>query len=332
MVREKIKRIGSLLALAVLTTMVSCGCVVGDTQIYFASDSGRGSVFKIGDMECPAEEAKIYLANYKNLYGVVNGTDLWSGGYDTETMEKSLKDAALAQLTRVYALNVYAGEQEIALDETELQQAKEAAEEYFDSLNKSERRFTGASRNKIAQMYERYALARKVYVQLMGNVDEDISEDEARVMDVCMVYVTDAQLAEELDGRIKNGATFERLASTYNEGDSIRKSFGRGTYSPDMEKVVFSLEKNEVSEAIAADGGYYFVQCLNKYNEELSEQNKQVIIRQRKEQALADVVEQLDVKYYSHMNERTWGEITLQGEKEIVTDSFFATMDKHLKK
>ncbi len=40
-------------------------------------------------------------------------------------------------------------------------------------------------------MYEHYALAEKVYKQLMSGVDENVSEDEARIMEANVIYVTD---------------------------------------------------------------------------------------------------------------------------------------------
>lgn len=332
MIRKPIRKIRRLFTIFLAAALVFCGCSVGDVQIYFASDSGRNNVFKIGDMACPVKEAKVYLANYKNLYGVVCGTDMWNEDYDTATMEESLKDAVIEHLTKVYALNMYAADQEIVLDETELQQVEAAAKEYEKSLNKEEKAFTKASRKDIEKMYARYALAQKVYTQLMGNVDEDVSEDEARVMDACVLFVTDEALAKDLNTRIRNGATFERLASTYNEGEGIRKSFGRGVYSQAVDEVVFSLEEDEVSEMIPADGGYYFIQCRNKYNEELSEQNKAVIIRRRKEKALADIVAELDIKYYSHMNDKAWDKVSLKSEDHIVTNTFFTVIDQHLTK
>ena len=63
-------------------------------------------MFKIGDMKCSKKEALVYLLNEKNIYGSVNGVNLWSDDYDTDTMASSIKDLTLEHLTRVYVLNL----------------------------------------------------------------------------------------------------------------------------------------------------------------------------------------------------------------------------------
>ena len=319
-----------VLCLALMVATIFSGCSVGDTQIYFASKSGRGDVFKIGDFSCPKEEAKVYLANYKNLYGNVYATDLWTEEFDTGEMEESIKDAVLSHLTKVYALNVYAQQKEITLSDAEQEEVDKAAKEYYDSLNRKERSYTGASKADIAEMYRRYALAVKMYAQLMESVDGNVSEDEARVIDTYVLYVTDAKLAKQIDRKIKNGATFERLASSYNELDSMRATFGRGTYDESIESVVFSLENDEVSSKIEADGGYYFFQCINKYNEKLSEENKAVIVEQRQKQAMEDVKSAIEKKCYSHFNTKLWNKISVPTSADVTTNSFFTTLDSYI--
>lgn len=319
-----------ILCLVLMVATVLTGCSIGKRQIYFDSKSGRGDVFKIGELSCPKEEAKVYLANYKNLYGNLYGTDLWTEEYDTDEMEGSIKDAVLSHLTKVYALNVYALQQEITLSAAEEEQVEKAAKEYYDSLNRKERSYTGASKSDIQQMYQRYALAEKVYVQLMDTVDGNVSEDEARVMDTYVLMVKDEKLANKIDKKIKNGATFERLASSYNELDSMKSTFGRGTYDKAIEDVVFSLDNDEVSSKIETKDGYYFFQCINKYNEQLSEENKSVIVEQRQRQAMEDVKSAIEKAYYSHFNTKLWNKIEAPTSADVTTNSFFITLDSYI--
>lgn len=321
----------TLLALSLVFVCVLCsGCSIGDKQVYFASKSGRSTVFKIGDLSCPKEEAKVYLANYKNIYGKVYDADLWSEDYDTATMESSIKEAVITHLTKVYALNVYAADHEITLDDAELAKVESAAKTYYESLSRAERKYTGASEKKIERMYERYALAKKVYASLMSSVDENVSEDEARIMEANVLYVTDATIASELATQLKNGASFDRLASTYSEADTINVTFGRGTYDTVIEDVVFQLEDEEISDMITSDDGYYFFECVDKYKEELSEANKSTIISKRQESAMEDVVVSIETTYYSDFNTKLWDKITIAGDDEITTNTFFTTIEGEL--
>lgn len=306
------------------------GCSVGGTKVFFASGCGWNDVFKIGGMACSQKEAKVYLMNYKNLYGVVYDTDLWSGDFDTETVEETLKEEVLQYLTRVYTLNVYAKGQDITLDAGEEDAMEQAAAEYYESLTQAERSYCGASQADIERMYRRYALAVKVYEQLMESVDEEISEDEARVMDANLIYVTDEARANEIEQSLAAGTSFSTLAQTYNELDQTSVSFGRGQYPEAVEQVAFSLENEQISGRIAVDGGFYFIQCLNKYNQELSEANKEQIITTRQQQALENITASLEEDRYCELNEGLWSRLHVEDGTELTTDSFFRVAESHL--
>ncbi|MCR5145411.1 MAG: peptidyl-prolyl cis-trans isomerase [Lachnospiraceae bacterium] len=323
----------SLLLILTLVVSITCfsGCTIGNREVYFASKSGWHTVFKIGDMSCHRDEFRMYLANYKNIYGNVYGTDLWNGDYDTDTMETSVKNAAIEHLSKVYALNLYAKDNDIVLTEPELEKVNDAALEYYDSLSRAERKYTGASKKEVIEMYERYALACKVYQKLMAQVDVTVSEDEARVMHAFILFTTDKDKAKNIQTNIDNGATFERLATTYNELDTTRITFGRGIYDKEIEDVVFRLDDGEVSDMITTDDGYYFFQCINKYDEEMSETNKASIVKERREMAINNVVSELDKKYYADLNKKLIDKISMPTDENIKTNSFFKVLDSHIK-
>lgn len=319
------------LLLAVSLSVSFSACTFNDKTVYFDTPSGRNTVFKIGDMKCSKKEALVYLLNEKNIYGSVDGVNLWNEDFDTETMTGSIKDLSMEHLAKVYVLNLYAKENEIELTEAEKKSCEKASKEYYDSLNSAEKNFTGASRKNIQEMYEKYALAMKVYTELMNSVDEEVSEDEARVMEAFVLFVSDEKQAEEIQGMIDYGYTFERLASTYTELDSYQVTFARNEYPKEVDEVVFNLDTDEVSKAISADNGYYFFQCLNKYDEELSEENKKVIIDNRRKAVLEEIVTDLEVKYFSDMNTKLWDEISFpEDASELVSSTFFKTLNDNL--
>lgn len=326
------KQLKKLLALLLVFTFTLSlvGCTYKGKIVYFDLGSGWHTVFKIGEMECSDVEAKTYLLNAKNIYGTVEGENLWTGGYDTAVMGESLKDLVMKHLIKVYALDLYATSLEMTLTESEEEKIKEAATEYFASLTPQEIAFLGCKVEDIEEMYRRYSLAEKINAQLMGAVDDEVSEDEARIMEAFVLYVTEESEANEIAQMIKTGYTFERLAATYTELDTYRVTFGRGEYPSQVDEVVFNLDTDEISTMVEADGGYYFFQCLNKYNEELSEANKTVIVEKRKQQVVDDIVASLEDQYYSDLNTELWESISLEEAKDYTTESFFATLANHL--
>lgn len=325
-----IKKLCAACLIASMTLSFSA-CTYQDKTVYFDTPSGRNTVFKIGDMKCSKKEALLYLLNEKNIYGSVDGVNLWSEDFNTDTITGSIKDLTIEHLTRVYVLNLYAKDQEIVLSESEEKACADAAKEYYDSMNSAERSFTGAKKKDVEQAYKNYALAAKVYQQLMNSVDEEVSEDEARVMEAFVLFVSDEAKAKEIQGMIDYGYTFERLAATYTELDTYQVTFARGEYSDAVDEVVFNLDTDEVSHAISADNGYYFFQCLDKYNEELSESNKQVIIDKRRQQVLDDIVNDLEVKNFSDMNTELWENIVFTDDvSDLQSAEFFETLNKYL--
>ena len=323
------KKLTAFLCMLVVALSL-CGCTVNDHIVYFSGGAGFGNVFRIGDLKCPVKEAKVYLANYKNLFGTIGSVSLWDGQFDTTAMESSLKDSVISHLSNVYAFDLYARDQKISLTKKELTAIDEAAKEYYESLTKEELRYLRVSQKDIRTMYEHYALAEKVYFTLMDTVDDEVSEDEARVMDAYVLYVTDAELATKIEQSIQLGNDFETLVNTYSEGDKTVVSFGRHTYSDAIESVVFQLNNGQISPKLTDENGYYFFQCVNKYNAELSEENKSNVIANRKAELVQSIITSQNQQYYSDLNTKLWDKTTMNVSDEIVTDSFFEVLDRHI--
>src|SRR6266550_957816 len=76
-------------------------------------------------------------------------------------------------------------------------------------------------------------------------------------------------MAEEILGKLVNGAEFERMAQIYSE-DSTRDLGGdwgwvdRGTLTPPLEKVAFNLRPGKVSNIIQLAGNYYILKVEDK--------------------------------------------------------------------
>jgi peptidyl-prolyl cis-trans isomerase SurA len=77
-------------------------------------------------------------------------------------------------------------------------------------------------------------------------------------------------MAEEILGKLVNGAEFDRMAQIYSE-DSTRDLGGdwgwvdRGTLTAPLEKVAFSLRLNKVSNIVEVGGNYYILKIEGKH-------------------------------------------------------------------
>src|SRR5260370_16611370 len=77
-------------------------------------------------------------------------------------------------------------------------------------------------------------------------------------------------MADEIFGKLVNGAEFERMAQLYSE-DSTREHGGdwgwveRKTFAAPLEKAAFSLEPRKISNIIEFAAHYYLLNIQDKH-------------------------------------------------------------------
>ncbi|MCX4318987.1 MAG: peptidylprolyl isomerase, partial [Lachnospiraceae bacterium] len=83
---------------------------------------------------------------------------------------------------------------------------------------------------------------------------------------------------------------------------------------------------------IPTEEGYYYIKCINKFNEELTDANKSNIVEAREKAAFDDVYEAFISGLSSNLNEKVWREADLITDGSITTDSYFETINNVLDK
>jgi len=325
------KNIRGLLAVCLLFCVLLTGCQIGDKSIVVLKPLSNRYVFQIGDVSCSVKEAKLYLANYQNIYGEAYTLDLWEHDFGDESLEEYVKTITLNKLVTVACMTQLAGQQGLALTEEDEANILEAASAYYDSLTEKDKGYLNVSEVEIAEYYRHYVLAQKVYYYLTGEINGEVSDDEARVMEVMQIYVTDPEDAAIVREKLQNGEDFASVANMYNELPSIQANICRDDLPEEAELVAFRLDNNEVSEVIAVENGYYFIKCLDKYNEALTEANKVTIVEKREKEAFDDVYNEFVESLTSYINEDVWETLKVDSTSEVVTDSFFDVYEIYCK-
>ena len=286
-------------------------------------------MFTLDKSACSLKDAKVYLANYQNIYGTAYTIDLWQHDFGDASLLEYVKDITLEELTRVYTMDLLAQSQEVTLSEDETAKVAEAAKEYYASLSEDETAYMDVAETDIVEYYTHYALAQKLYHSLTNGVNEEVSDDEARVMEIMQIYVTDEDRAHEVEQKLVQGDDFASVANNYNELSAIQVTVSRDDLPDEVEEVAFQLDDNAVSGMIVAGNGYYFIKCLNKYNEELTEANKSNIVEKREKEAFDDVYNEFVASLSSRLNTDLWDGIELTTDGSIQTNSFFAVFEKY---
>lgn len=327
----KKKSIG-LCSLVLTASMILAGCKIGDKEIVLETKtSDTNYVFSVGETKCSIEQAKLYFCNYKNLYGSAYGVDLWEADYDNASLEEYVKGITLDELTKVVCMDVVAEQQELELTEKESSNVNKAAKEYYDSLSKAEKDFMGVDEAEVRTIYRNYALAEKLYDNLTEGVNVEVSDDDARVIRIQQINVVDKEIADEVSKRIIAGEDFSAIAGSYANNTSADFTVARGDLPESLEAVAFELNNDEVSSMVQTEGGYYFIKCINKLEDDLTQANKNNILVQREKEQFNQVYEEFVGNAIFYLNEPIWETIALNPEIEIKTDSFFEVYEKHFK-
>jgi len=321
-------RYAALCLAAILSSASLTGCK--DTKIVLTTGLASDELFRIGSVSCSLSEALVYLNNQKNQYENVYGIEMWDHDFGTITMEEYLKNQVVSQLAQVKSMVLLADEQQIGLSEEELSLSRAAAAEYLSSLSEGEKKLLKVDPEEIQKMYEDYCLAYKAYDQITQEVSVEISDDEARIIQIQQIFVPEEGLAKELRRKLEEGGDFEALASNYSKASQTTIAIARGDKEDAFEQVAFDLDNNGISDVFAADGGYYILKCLNTYMEE-SEENKVKVAQKQKSERFRKVYSDLMQETLSEFQEQLWENIHFTDYEEVKTSSFFEIYQKHFK-
>lgn len=327
---------------AILISLVFLsGC--GKKTIILTGGFDEGEIFRINTISANETEMKIYLANMANSYEKVFGEEIWNTTVGDRTIDECFKDSVLAKVSRIKVLNLMAEEEKISLSNDEKKSLRKAAKAYIKTLSKEEKELLSADEDTVYRMYYEYALAEKVYNTITGEVNMEISDDDARsitVMQICIkTYHEDShgriadysksgksealERAKELREKAVTGSDFEALCAMFNEEQESTHTYMRGEMPESYETVAFGLEQGEISDVITTEDGYYIVKCISPYERKATEDNKKAIINAAKNKAFEDKYEEFLSTLTGMLNEKAWGEMKIIHDSRVTTDEFF---------
>ena len=309
--------------------MLFTGCAIERDNMMVLISGSNQDLMKIGESACPLSYAKVFLANYQNLYGEAYGIDLWNRSDEELPLDEYVKETAVSSLARIFSMNALAEESGIVSNEEDMEKATLAAKEYYDSLSREEVEWMEIDPEGLTDLYLRYALAEKLYKSLTKDVNHEISEDEARVMTIQEIYTTDREAAEAGKKALSDGTDFATLAAQYTENPQVERNIKRGVLPAPVEEAAYSLDSGEITDMVETENGWYFVKCINKNIEDLTAENKLVIAENREKEASDDVYEKYVSKLPSVLNDDLFQSMEPLTDGSITTDSFFSVYKKY---
>lgn len=347
--RKKIL-VAGLMAAFTIMGFTACGNDGSDTKVVFTTGFGKNDVFQIDDEICTKDELMVYLTTTQNQYESVYGAEIWNITLDDVTLEENVKEIVLAKIAQIKTMYLLAEEKGVTLDEAEDAKVAQAAKEYFDSLNQTEVVQMGVSYETIEKLYREYAMADKVYQQIIQDINPEVSDDEARIITVQHILVRtvmsdgtgemipcseeDKQAAYEKICEIREMAVngehdFEELASQYSEDSIVTYSFGKGEMDNAFEEASFQLGTDEISGVVESEVGYHIIKCINTFNREETDANKLAIVEERRKEAFGQEYDAFVESLARKLNQKVWDEIALIHDSNVGTANFFDIYEKY---
>lgn len=342
--------LGGLLAIVLAAlSLGGCGGGEGGSRVIFTTGLGRDEVFRIGRSSCTLPEFMVYLTNTQNQYENVYGEQIWNVELDGVTLEDNIKDIVLAKLAQIKTMYLMARERDVELDEADLQRVEKAAETYYQSLSEQELQVMGVDRETIRQLYTEYAMAEKVYNQIIEGINPEISDDEARTITIehilIRTYTTDGtgkrieysdsmkrdcyeQIQKLRQQAVDGEAEFAELAARYSDDENLSYSFRKGEIDATLEEEAFRLGNGEISDVIELEGGYHLIRCISTFDREETDANKLKIVEERRNEVFGREYDAFVDTLVRSLNEQLWQELTLVHDPQVHTDDFFAVYEQ----
>ena len=329
------KKIGYRLAAAAVAAVLaigSNGCRVGDEEVTISRGMADDEVFLIDGKVCTLPVMKLLLMNNMNLHGESYGIDLLQNEdlKVQKKFEQYVKKISMDEVTRVYSMVALANAQGVTLTDEQKELAQWAGEDCFQSLSEEEVAYLGITQEDVQDIYEKYALADRLYQSLVQDVNEEVSDDEARIMEVRQIYTAEKKQAEKALADLQAETEFSSVAANYNEADDFTLTLQRGMLPGEAENVAFSMEDGEISDLIETDQGYYIFCCDNKFDEEQTQIHKKDIVEQRKQEAFHSVYDPFLESIHSKLNESVWANISIREMEQYSYEDFYVIYEKYL--
>ena len=332
------KKLALVLSLVLAFSFLLGGCGSISEEIGAGADR---PLFTVSGKTCTASEAKLYLATIHNSYKDYMGTDLWeqgrgdssdASGNVTDVLSEYTEKVTRERLETVYALDLMADKMGLSLTDSENQKISQAASDFYNSLTDEEKSYFGASKDDIAQYYSNFTLAQKAYDTASASGDTNVTDEEARVIQLKIIHTTDASIVEAAQPDASgNAASFDELAAKYTpEEGGQTQDISRGDLPSDIEEAAFQLVNGELSDVLqtSQDGSYYMMYCVSEDDSDLSSQHKEELANQKKEDnfeaSYQPFLETLNFKF----NEKLWKKLQDIPDK-VETSSFFSAYNNY---
>ncbi len=296
--RDLMKKTGSremflpvLLIFCCLLFFTGCG-----PQIVFTTQKGFDAEFRIGLGEVTRDEVEWMTARILEQYPDRYREELSKA---LPSLQTAAEEEAKLRLSRITALVMYADKEGIELSAEEEKEAQAQAAGWAEADENADSRM-------LLSLARKMMISGKVYQEMTREVQDEISDEEARVAVCDMIFIPTCRVegdvrteyteqekeearrtAGRILGELAGGGDAERIAEEAGCAPA-RHHITRFNSDPAVYTTAFSLKTGEVSDMIVTDDGYVVLRGVSGFDEALTDEYKIQLVRERKDAVFAE--------------------------------------------
>lgn len=336
---RKTGRLSRGVALLLIVLLFCTACTRSKSEIRIVAPLSDSELFKIGDEVCSVPEAMILITAQKKVIEDVYGTKIWSVTADEQTgrtFEDQTKASLKEFLARMKCMKLMAATNHTLISEETKKEIQTCTDRYLEQLTDPEKEQLEITADDVQEMFLSYYYYNRLMEETTAGMKTEISDDDARIMQVECIYVKKTsedqtkQLNEILKQARKKGQ-FAKTAKKYDEGGSVNRTLSRGELPESIDKQVFSMNDDQISDVLEAEDGYYIVHCVEDYDRKETATHKAELIKQLQEEHFSKEYDQFVSSLSAQFNDKAWKKIQLKEIPSLEKADFFEIYKKNVK-
>lgn len=225
------------------------------------------------------------------------------------TYDSSFNAMIKDYIEKLHVMTRMCSDRGIELSIAETKELQEEAGRYMEEFATSGNTYD-ISADDVVRIKGDLLLVEKLREQIIEQAGIEVSESDARVMDVWRIECEDSEKAYAALEDINNNpeASFETLARRNSCNSEIELKVTRGELGQSVEEVVFNLEDGEVSPVIPGEDHYFIFKCVKGYDEEATAERKAEMAVERQNRAVALKYEEYILENPFTVDKEAWKE------------------------
>ena len=298
--------------------------------------------------------ARMTQGQYETYYAGMMGTTgeaMWTQeAGEGQNYEESVKDSLMENLENMYLISQHAADYEVSLTKEEEDAISEAAAQFDEDNTDEAKEIVSGYRKDIEEFLRLATIQTKMDSKMREGVDENVSDEEAAQKAMKYVFfsytTTDdsgnsTELTDDEKADLKTNA--QTLADRVNAGEDIStvaEELGQTAYdltfdsestSPNEDLIAAAdalKTEGAVTDVIETDDGLYVGQLTSLLDRDATDQKKESIIEERKQDQYDSLLEQWKDDTDIEVDEKVWNKVDFEDTGVTIITSEADTSDE----